>query len=299
MLNKKKKKMFSAESPAHNGQVDILNPGSRVEAPQSPSEGGRRSKMFKQMISFVAVAGLVLALAPATRAGLVGELSILDLTADPDGDGTEFAPGDNPGTGEPWALGDTYHFVFVTSTGTTATSSDIGDYNDTVQGCANATATYDIGVDEGVGWKVIGSTAIPAIDNTHTTYTDTEPGYPIFLLDGSTTVAFSYKDLWDDDDIRHEVNLTEVGGSPPTVNVWTGTVEDGSAHPLSLGSSPEVRAGNSNWNTGKKWINNEPRDPNDTASLYALSTTLHIVPEPATLALLALGLPFVMRRKRK
>ena len=86
------KKMFSAESPAHSGQADILNPGSCVKARQSPSEGGssrrlvsaklravagsavpkpeRKSTMFKQMITFAAVAGLVLALAPAAQAAM-------------------------------------------------------------------------------------------------------------------------------------------------------------------------------------------------------------------------------------
>ena len=87
---------FSAEAPAHSGRVatatqpwrvDILNP-SPPKSPrdeggrQRPSEGGssrrsavpkpeRKSKMFKQMISFAAVAGLVLALAGAAPAAPV------------------------------------------------------------------------------------------------------------------------------------------------------------------------------------------------------------------------------------
>ena len=44
----------------------ILNPGPQIETRQSPSEGERKSNMFKKMISFAAVAGLVLALAPAS-----------------------------------------------------------------------------------------------------------------------------------------------------------------------------------------------------------------------------------------
>ena len=58
-----KKKMFSAASSTGNGLVDIQNPGSCVKARQSPSEGERKSNMFKKMISFAAVAGLVFALA--------------------------------------------------------------------------------------------------------------------------------------------------------------------------------------------------------------------------------------------
>ena len=100
-----KKKMFSAESPAHSGRVDTLNPGPRGR--QSPSEGGssrrlvsaklrgvagsavpkpeRKSIMLKKMISIAAVAGLVLALAPAAQA--MDMVTVGDAGNDPDGTG--------------------------------------------------------------------------------------------------------------------------------------------------------------------------------------------------------------------
>ena len=71
--------MFSAASSTGNGLVDIQNPGSCVKARQSPSEGGRKSKMLKQTILVAAVAGLVLALAPAAQAGITYD----DFSTDP------------------------------------------------------------------------------------------------------------------------------------------------------------------------------------------------------------------------
>ena len=53
--------------------------------------------MFKHTILSAAVAALVFALAPAAQAALMGELGILDLTAN---------GGINPGTGNPWAIND-------------------------------------------------------------------------------------------------------------------------------------------------------------------------------------------------
>ena len=112
--------------------------------------------MFKKMISIVAVAGLVLALATAAQADLVGQLGVLDeawFAANPT----------NPGTSAPWQAGDTYHLAFVTLGTRNGISADIGDYNTFVQGAADAAG---IGVTESVTWKAIGSTAtVDAKDN--------------------------------------------------------------------------------------------------------------------------------------
>ena len=117
------KKMFSAESPAHSGQADILNPGSCVKARQSPSEGGRSSNMFKKMISIVAVAGLVLALA--------GSADAATMSADTDvADGTLPLAGQVSDGGSPTA---TYNF------GTGALV--MGDYDILNTTAATGTAT--------------------------------------------------------------------------------------------------------------------------------------------------------------
>ena len=127
MLNKKK--MFSAASPAHSGQADILNPGSCVEARQSPSEGGssrrsavpkpeRKSNMLKKMISFVAVAGLVLALAPAAQADILAE-----LRADYDAGLTGIVNGDTTATHTFADTATTGHWDFSLADGTNPTTA--------------------------------------------------------------------------------------------------------------------------------------------------------------------------------
>lgn len=163
---------------------------------------------------------------PAQAGTLKGELGILT---------PETLAGNNPATGAPWAVGDNYRFAFFTSVRTTAESADISTYNTFVQNLANATTVYDIGADEGVTWKAIGSTDdVNATDNTSTTWTDESPGDPIFLLDGSTLIASDYKDLWDGD-IQHAIDLTEEG-VVSTHWPWTGTYTDGAAAPGHGGS---------------------------------------------------------------
>ena len=55
--------------------------------------------------------------------------------------------------------GDAYHVIFVSSTGSVATSSDISSYDAFVQNVAN---NAGIGTGIGVDWSVVGST--PTVD---------------------------------------------------------------------------------------------------------------------------------------
>ena len=117
----------------------------------------------------------------------------------------------NPAIGQQWVAGDQYRLAFFTSATTDATSSDISTYNTWVQGLADASTVYDIGADEGVTWKAIGSTiTVDARDNTLTNPYVDGIGCAIYLLDGSTVVANDYADLWDGE-IAHIIDLTEQG----------------------------------------------------------------------------------------
>ena len=114
-------------------------------------------KRVKTVLTLAAVAMAVFA---GSAQALEGQLGILTPGA---------LSGNNPATGAPWAVGDQYRLAFFTSATTTAESADIATYNAWVQGLANASTAYDIGADDGVTWKVIGSTSeVDARDNTST-----------------------------------------------------------------------------------------------------------------------------------
>ena len=135
----------------------------------------RKATLFATMIT------LVLLATGSVQAALVGQLGVLDLSAN---------GGINPATGNPWQAGDTYRLAFVTSATRNATSTNINDYNSFVQGVANGSS---LGL-SGATWKVIGSTqTVDARTNTGTT---PPGGEATFLMDGSTVFATNYTDLW-------------------------------------------------------------------------------------------------------
>ena len=252
--------------------------------------------MLKHTMLWAAVAGLVFALAPAAQAALTGELGILTP-------GT--LAGNNPATGAPWALGDTYRFAFITSTMPGATLSTIAEYNLLVQTLANASP---LGL-SGATWKVIGSTdAVDARDNTSTNPNEDGTGEAIFLLDGSTVVANDYVDLWDHS-VQHIIDMTEAGDPkshwPFTGTYWDGTNATGKPNTNgfagALGTTlSETTQGNGGSTTDWVW-RQYTNDPHATAlPLYGMSDPLEIMPEPATMSLLALGgLGLLLRRKRR
>jgi len=227
---------------------------------------------IRTLLTLAAMAMAIFA-GPAQAGPLEGELGILTP-------GT--LAGNNPATGAPWAVGDQYRFAFHTSATTAATSADIATYNAWVQGLANASTAYNIGADDGVTWKVIGSTsAVDARDNTSTNPTVDGSGHAIFLLDGSTVVANDYADLWDGE-IQHIINLTEQG-TEWAYWPWTGTKTDGTAATGAggdgnpLGSTGEVGQGNASVSTNWIWRVWTMDPPGNQMPMYALSDPLVIV----------------------
>lgn len=225
----------------------------------------------KPIITVLIVA--VAMLAVMTQANVLeDELGILDLTAN---------GGINPATGASWAEGDTYRLAFYTSGKITSESADITTYNAFIQGLADSTTVYDIGVVEGVTWNIIGSTdAVDARDNTSTNPYEDGTGETIFLLDGTTVVANNYADLWDGS-IQHVINLTELGTLPSYFWPATGTYLDGTEAPGHSGSHGAmgdggVHQGNASETTEWIWRTNTSGS-NKERPVYALSDTLFIL----------------------
>ena len=117
----------------------------------------RTRRLTSRCVVLLAAATLTLGPPSAAHASVVGALGILDDTAN---------GGINPNTGAPWAPGDTYRFVFITSSDHTAVSPLIESYNQQVQLIADL-SPLGIGMSEGVSWTVVGSTdQVDARDNT-------------------------------------------------------------------------------------------------------------------------------------
>ena len=117
--------------------------------------------------------------------------------------------------------GDTFRWVFVTSTTTDAISSDIDYYNTFVNKAADAADTTIAGVVgftriTQIDWRVIGSTSsVDAIDNIGVSGADIYTTLGELVANGTT-------DMFDEDDLYNPIKFTEKGDELPAW-VWTGT----------------------------------------------------------------------------
>ena len=132
-------------------------------------------------------------------------------------------------------VGDEFRLLFVSSTTRNAASTSISTYNTWIQNRAAAGHTDIQNYSD--TFTAVGSTAdVDARDNTHTTYTSSDKGVPIYWLNGNN-VADDYEDFydggWDD-----EANpTTEAGTSTSATNIWTGSDDDGTESFTSSGTS--------------------------------------------------------------
>ena len=140
--------------------------------------------------------------------------------------------------------GDSFRLIFIGSSNTNASSSDIDVYNTFVQDLVAASGHEDIKALSAT-FRMLGSTeAVDARDNTATT----GAGVAIYWL-GGAQVADDYADFYDGDWDEEATGRRENGDSVSIGNnwkIWTGSAEDGT-EAMSTGATPTSRAlGNSN-----------------------------------------------------
>ena len=175
--------------------------------------------------------------------------------------------------------GDEYRLAFWTSYTTTATSSDIADYNAFADGVANTVPELAA---LGATWKVIGSTAtVAAKDNV-----GTAAGVPIYNV-VDEKVADDDADLFDGgvgawDDNLFAVLKNEVGTMAGQGYAWTGTNRDGTSSATNpFGTDPTVMGDcsvNHNY-----WINaGDTNGPTAQHPVYVISgvLTVSLAPPP-------------------
>ncbi len=200
---------------------------------------------------------------------------------------------------------DSYYLVFTTNSTYAATFSTIAEYDALVE--AEATQVGSL-VSDLTGWRVIGSTAyIDARDHLSDV---TNGSFPIWDL-ASNKIADSGADLWDgsiDNPLTYNQFGVDMTGTGSQL-AQTGTDTDGTAFGTNFfgnaadGAANVVRRGDITATDGT-WISRDAGNRSGARRLYAISSLIVGVPEPAAYGLLAMSLTvccvaFKRRREQK
>jgi hypothetical protein len=187
--------------------------------------------------------------------------------------------------------GSQYQIILVTSDGTTATSSNIADYDNFATQEADQSPTLAA---LGVTWTAVASTATSAANQA--TNTTTIPLYDT----NADYEAPNFPGLWKLGVPAPDYTQTgaEFASGKNFRFVWTGSFPGGrTSFPLGTADPEAGMLDSSDWLYGQQF------PASDIFSLYAISSPITVqAPEPATLTLLGsalLGLGVVYLRRRR
>jgi hypothetical protein len=206
-------------------------------------------------------------------------------------------------------VGDEFQLMFITTSTTEATSTDISYYNNFVNTDAN-TAAGSLVTGLGITWSVLGSTStvnvLSNIVNTPSTVGIYDLAGTLIANGTGTTGTGLYSGS-----TVNPPDVTDTGAVNST-HVWTGTDDSGAAsNGCGNGASPLGGSLSESGYSGFAaiWTQSCSVDaPTISQPLYAISNVLilgsddqiEVVPEPATLAVTGIGLVslwFLARRR--
>ena len=177
--------------------------------------------------------------------------------------------------------GDSFRLLFITSTTRDARSSNIADYNSFVQTAAAAGHAHVQAYSS--NFQAVASTDdTDARDNTATSFTSDNKGFPIYWL-GGTKVVDDYEDFydgsWDDEANAKDESGNARSTSAVTDYPWTGSEHDGTVAiltPWTLGlgaisQPPVVGVLNSTAQEVHGPLYGGQRNKSNSQPLYALS----------------------------
>lgn len=188
--------------------------------------------------------------------------------------------------------GDQYRLMFVTSTTTQGTSSDVSYYDSFVSAAATAAGLNFID-GQSVTWQAIVST--PTVDANDSSRLSASSNAPIYRVDG-VEIASNGANLWQASGyLLAALDVNEFGNYQSSY-VWTGTNFNGFGSPdYQLGTAQsfpvDAEIGISTTTDGQ-WTQYEPTFQKDAFSVYAVSSILIVAaPEPSTLIVVAIAIP--------